>query len=264
MMEPNNLLKEQLHLLHLDIINQSFAAKAVEYRKKGLDYVEYLADLVNEQVRHRQNRSLNQRIGAAHFPWIKVVEDFDFAYNKQPSRSTWLDLGQLQFLQKKENVVLIGPPGVGKTHLAISLGVKACEALHRVLFITAADLVTQLNTTKRANLLPDLLSKLSRLDLLIIDELGYLPIDAEEANLFFQVISRKYEKSSLILTTNKPFDEWGEIFKDPVLAAALLDRLLHHAHIIKITGKSYRMKGKEPAKPSIPQPDSPVSNSNPG
>ena len=152
------------------------------------------------------------------------------------------ELSTLNFLDNAHNIALIGPPGVGKTHLAIALGLEATKQRRRVIFITAEELTNELVAAKQSNTLIDYLDKISRIDLLIIDEIGYLDMQKDSASLFFQLISKRYEKSSIIITSNKPFEEWGDIFGDDVVASAILDRLLHHSYPFLIQGKSYRMK----------------------
>jgi DNA replication protein DnaC len=243
-MEKYKLLKDQLKMLDLSAINDIFAEKAEEYRKSGLDYVEYLGDLINHQIKKRIERSINYRLRTARFPWIKTYSEYDFDYQDSLNKEQYLSLMKMEFIKTKENVILLGPPGVGKTHLAISLGVVACENRIRTLFISASDLIEELKLAKVTKSLADYIEKMNRYPLLIIDELGYMPLTEEDANLFFQLISRKYENSSIIITTNQRFKDWGKVFQDDVIAAAILDRLLHHSYIFTIIGKSFRLKGK--------------------
>ncbi len=231
-------------MLDLDAINESFMAKAEEYRKVGLDYIDYLGELINYQVERRIERSINYRIRNAKFGEIRKIEEFDFEYQDSIKREEFEKILSFEFIEKKENIIFVGPPGVGKTHLAIGIGIKACEKRIRTLFIRAAELIEEMKVAKITKRLAEYIEKMGRYSLLIIDELGYIPLTEDDGNLFFQLISRKYEKSSIILTTNKSFSEWGEVFKDEVLAAAILDRLLHHSYVFKLTGKSYRIREK--------------------
>lgn len=172
------------------------------------------------------------------------MEEFDFSFQSLVDEEKVLKLSDLSFIDKKENILLLGPPGVGKIHLAIALGIKACMARYRVLFQSADDVVGYLYASLVDSTTGKKLDALSRLHLLIIDELEYLPMDPKKANLFFQLISKRYETGSIILTSNRAFDEWGNIFGDEVIAAAIIDRLVHHSHIFNINGKSYRIKDK--------------------
>jgi len=183
-----------------------------------------------------------RRIKKASFPWIRSLEEFDFSFQPQLDEKLIRELGSLSFLSTAHNVLFVGPPGVGKSHLAIALGLKAASSRKRTLFFTAESLIQQLIAAEVSRQLPSFLEMLGRLDLLIVDELGYLEITPQAASLFFRVISRRYEKGSVIITSNKPFEDWGQIFKDDVVAAAILDRLLHHCYPFFIQGKSYRMR----------------------
>jgi DNA replication protein DnaC len=175
---------------------------------------------------------------------LKTLEDFDFSFQPQLNEKEIIRLASLDFLEKKENLLFLGPPGVGKTHLAIAFGVKACMAKYRVLFIRSQDLLANLSVAHKTGRLGQVLLNLSRLDLLILDELGYLPISPEQANLLFQLVSIRYEKGAMIWTSNYGFEDWGPIFTDQVIAAAIIDRLVHHSHIFVINGNSFRMKQK--------------------
>ena len=176
---------------------------------------------------------------------IKTLDGFDFSFQTTISKEKLNELANLSFIDRKENVIFLGPPGVGKTHLAISLGVKACESKYTVMFLTANDLIAQLTGSLADRTLHQELKRLSQYKLIIVDEIGYLPIDQVGANLFFQFITSRYEKGSIIITSNKSFSNWGQIFADNVLATAILDRLLHHANVVNIKGESYRLKDRK-------------------
>jgi len=242
--EKYQLLKHQLLQLGLDAVAESFQSKAVEYRKNGLDYLDYLGDLISQQWQRKLERSINYRLRNARFPEIKTLEAFDFQFQPDLDQKAISQLLDFQFVEKAENILFVGPPGVGKTHLAIAIGIKACERRIRTLFVTAQNLLEQLKIAHISHNFPEVLDHYARFNLLIIDELGYLPMTEEDAKIFFQLISRKYEKNSIIITTNQPFGKWGTIFQDETIAAAILDRLLYHAHIFKIQGQSYRIKNK--------------------
>jgi len=237
-------LKEQLKILGLRKTQEIFEEEAEKAIKTKLGYIGYLSKLVEEENLAKTDRSINRRIQTAKFPWIKTVEEFDFSFQPSVDEERVLKLSDLSFIDKKENILLLGPPGVGKTHLAIGLGVKACMARYRVLFQSADDIVRYLYASLVDGSTGKKLDALSRLHLLVIDELGYLPMDTKKANLFFQLVSKRYEVGSIILTSNRAFNEWGEIFGDEVIAAAIIDRLVHHSHIFNINGKSYRVKDK--------------------
>jgi DNA replication protein DnaC len=173
------------------------------------------------------------------------MEDFDFSFQRSLKREVVLHLATLDFVAGRDNVVFLGPPGTGKTHLAIGLGIRACQAGHRVAFATAAEWVARLAEAHAAGRLHGELTRLGRIPLLIVDEVGYIPFEAEAANLFFQLVSARYERASLIVTSNKPFGRWGEVFGDAVVAAAMIDRLVHHAEIVSLKGDSYRLRDRD-------------------
>jgi DNA replication protein DnaC len=207
-------------------------------------YTGYLGRLVEEELLAQTERSVNWRLRKARFPTLKTIESFNYGFQPSVSEALIKELSELGFLDRTENIMLLGPPGVGKTHLAIGLGVKACTAHRRVRFVPAMELMDELVAAVVVHELTARLDVLSRLDLLIIDELGYLPMDKQRANLFFQLVSRCYEETALVITSNKAFNQWGEVFGDAVIASAILDRLLHHSHIIAIQGESYRVRDK--------------------
>lgn len=188
---------------------------------------------------------MESRLKQARLPWVKTLEQFDFTFQPGIDRKVVRELAGLAFVERSENVILLGPPGVGKTHLAIAPGVT--DAGHRVLFMPLDRLIATLMKAKQENWLERQLQQLSYARVLILDEIGYLPMNREEASLFFRLLNRRYEKASIILTSNKGFADWGEMFGDHVQATAILDRLLHHSTTLNIKGESYRLKEKRKA-----------------
>jgi DNA replication protein DnaC len=214
-------------------------------RAEGWSHEEFLAACLQREVAAREAHGGEGRIRAARLPARKSLEEFDFDHARGLKREQVAHLGTLDFVAAKENVVFLGPPGTGKTHLAIGLGIRACQAGHRVLFATAAQWVARLADAHAAGRLQAELVRLGRYPLLVVDEVGYIPFEAEAANLFFQLVSARYERASLIVTSNKPFGRWGEVFGDDVVAAAMIDRLVHHAEVVALKGDSYRLKDRD-------------------
>ena len=226
-------------------LRESVARLAERARAEGWTHEEFLAACLQREVAAREAHGGEGRIRAARFPARKSLEEFDFDHARGLKRETIAHLGTLDFVAARENVVFLGPPGTGKTHLAIGLGIRACQAGHRVLFATAAGWVARLADAHAAGRLQAELVRLGRYPLIVVDEVGYIPFEAEAANLFFQLVSARYERASLIVTSNKPFGRWGEVFGDDVVAAAMIDRLVHHAEVVALKGDSYRLKDRD-------------------
>jgi DNA replication protein DnaC len=220
---------------------------AEQAAKAEWSYLEFLARLLESEMSARYARDVTMKTKLAHFPFHKDLDAFDFAFQPSVNERQLRQLATGRFISYGENVLLLGPPGVGKTHLAIALGMAAIALRHSVYFLTMVDLLEMLNKDAKEDRLGHRLRTLCKPKLLILDEMGYFPLDRMAAQFLFQLISRRYQKGSIILTSNKSFGEWGDIFTDQVLASAILDRLLHHSTTINIRGNSYRLRQKQKA-----------------
>jgi DNA replication protein DnaC len=238
-------LNEQLHQLRLPFMQQHYQELLKEAVTAQWSHVEFFQRLVDGEAHEQHERARQRRLQQARFPVLKTLEAFDFTWPGKLNRTQVQDLFRLKFVEDKANVIFVGGVGLGKSHLSIALGRAACLAGHRVLFASAIQIVNSLSAAQNAGRLDTELKKYLRPAVLFMDELGYLPIDKHGADLLFQVISQRYERGSIVLTTNKAFKHWPSIFNnDSTLTSAILDRVLHHAETVVIEGKSYRMKDR--------------------
>lgn len=240
LLEP---LPRQLHRLQLPYIREHYAALAEQAGERGLTHLEYLQRLVEGEIARREDKSLERRIRLARFPLTKSLEQFQWSFPEKINRAQIQNLFRLSFLEQKANAVFLGSVGLGKTHLSIALGHQACLRGYSVLFTTAIDILHTLSAAMATGALKRAMQRYLKPKLLIVDELGYLPIDKLGADLLFQIVSERYERGSIVITTNRAFKHWPEVLNhDATLTSALLDRLLHHAEIVVIEGPSYRAK----------------------
>jgi len=237
-----NKLLNNLETLKLEKIRNYLPSYLDSIATKDMSMTDALYHLTEKEIEFQNERASKIQIDVSGFPFVKTISDFDFDYQPSVNKSQLQDLCSLRFMEKADNILFYGSSGVGKTHLAIAVGIAAAKARQLTYFISCHDLIQQLNKGHSENRLEVRLKHFTKYKLLIIDEIGYLPVDKQGANLFFQLIAKRYEKHSTIITTNQPFSKWGEVFADATLANAILDRLLHHSHIVKITGHSYRLK----------------------
>jgi DNA replication protein DnaC len=240
-------LSALLGKLRMDHLESQLDTVCEQAAQRQVDYKTFLNEALSTEWQGRYQKGIEARLVQARFPWVKTLEQFEFDFQPSLDRRQVRELTGLSFVERAHNVIILGPPGVGKTHLAIALGVKAVEAGYSVLFLTLEALMTRLVRAMNENRLERSLQQLVYPKVLIVDEIGYLPLSQLEASLFFRLVVRRYERASLIVTSNKSYLDWGETFNDPVLATAILDRLLHYSTTLNIKGESYRLKEKRRA-----------------
>lgn len=243
-MSNYNKLLNNLDILKLEKTRSYLPHLLDSINKNNISIIDALLDLTEKEIEYKDARATKANIQVAAFPFKKEISDFDFDFQPSINKKQFQDLISLRFIEENKNILFIGASGVGKTHLATSLGIEAAKKRYSVYFINCHNLITKLNKAFYENKIEQLLKHYSSYRLLIIDEIGYLPVDKQGANLFFQLIAKRYEKKSTIITSNQAFSKWSDVFSDPVLANAILDRLIHHSEIIQISGKSYRLKDK--------------------
>jgi DNA replication protein DnaC len=242
MMERNLLLETYLRQLHLPSVIQHYLPFAADAAQKNLDHPRYLLALVEQEINTREQNRIQRRVKDARFPVLKEMADFDFSTLPSLNKARILDLARGEYITKHETLIFIGNPGLGKTHLSISLALSACRQGRRVRFWTAAGLVNELLAAQEQNRLHRLISLAQRQDLIVLDELGFIPFTPNGAHALFTFCSELYERTAMIITTNLQFANWIQLFGDERLTAALLDRLTHHAHIVELTGESFRFR----------------------
>lgn len=233
---------ERLKLKHTLQIIDNYLERAI---KDDINMVEVLDHLFMEEAKYKNQSAIEQQIRLSGFPMRKTLDNFDFTFQPSIDRALIEELATMRFVENKENVVFLGPPGVGKTHLAVALGMIAAQSRYSTYYISCSSLIEQLNKAHAEARLAERLKYFSKYRVLIIDEIGYLPMDIQGANLFFQLIAKRYEKSSTIFTSNKSFSQWNEVFSDITIASAILDRVLHHCTVLNIKGESYRLKERK-------------------
>ncbi|HEY7327969.1 MAG TPA: IS21-like element helper ATPase IstB [Gemmataceae bacterium] len=236
------LLRHHLTALHLPTLKAECEAVARECASENVDYLGFLLGLCEQELADRERRACVRRLKAARFPQMKSLDEFDFTAQPSLNRALLVELSRCAFLDRRESVLLLGGPGTGKTHVAIGLASTACQRGKKVRFFRVTELLTQLLEAREERVLGRLQSQLARLDLLVLDEFGYVPASQVGAELLFDVISTAYERTSVIVTTNLPFERWTEVLGNERLVAATLDRLTHRCHLLEATGESYRLK----------------------
>jgi DNA replication protein DnaC len=245
---PQVLLQHHLKKLKLPTFQSEYAKLARQCAAEGKDHVEYLLRLCELELIERERRMIERRIKAAKFPVTKSLDSFDFKAIPSLNKMLTLELARCEFVDTHDNIIALGPSGTGKTHVALGLGLTACQKGLKVRFTTAAALVHELIEAADERRLQRLQKSLATQDLLIIDELGFVPLSKTGAELLFEIISQRYERGSIIITSNLPFDEWTEVFGSERLTGAILDRLTHHVHILEMNGESFRLRESRTAK----------------
>ena len=238
-------LLTNLEVLHLDKMHAYLPEYIDQINAQQLSFTDAMLSLTTAELNWQSDQEIERIVRRARFPQQKTLKAFDFDFQPNINKQEVLGFQDLAFMEKRENLVFIGSPGVGKTHLAISIGIEACRQGKQTLFINCHELLSRLRAAYEKGDLDRSINRYARYDLLVIDEIGYLPIDHDEANLLFQLINARYEKNSTIITSNTDLSGWVEIFQNPTVTGAILDRVVHHVHVVKITGKSYRLKGTD-------------------
>lgn len=237
-------IHEQLKLFKLVDMRERYQEIINEAINEKLGYKDFLIRLIQIEEEGKQKRLEKRLILKAGFDFIKTLDDIEYSFNESINYQKIKELGTLSFMERNENIIIIGPPGVGKSMIATGIGINACKAGKTVMFVNAKELMDKLSDSLVKNTLKQTLRALNKIELLVIDELSYLKMDKEKESIFFQVIRQRYEKNSLIITTNLPMSRWDEVFTGQLAATAILDRLVHHCHVISITGDSFRVKGE--------------------
>lgn len=246
-------LKSNLERLRLSRTQAVLLDVVQTAQERSLSYLQMLDTLLEEEVACKEQRRLDTAFKISGLPFIKTLDEFDFAFQPNLDRQQIASLFDLTFLSRHENVLFLGPPGVGKTHLAVALAIKCCQAGQTIYYTTMADLIEKLKADHQAGKSGRTRCHL-RASLVVVDEVGYTPIGREECHLFYRFVAMRYEKASTVITSNKAFGDWAELFHDPVIVTAILDRLLHHSVVVNIKGHSYRLRGKVGQRPALPEP----------
>lgn len=236
----NNL--ETLGMKNTLTIIDNYLERAIHEKKNIVDILDHI---LTEEAKSKKSRAVENQIKMSGFPYKKTLDMFNFDFQPSINREQIMELATMRFVENKENVVFLGTPGVGKTHLAVALGMIAAEHRYSTYYINCHNLITQLNKAHYENRLQERLKNFAKYKVLIIDEIGYLPMDIQGANLFFQLIAKRYERNTTIFTSNKAFSAWNEVFSDITIASAILDRILHHCQVVSIKGESYRLKERK-------------------